>query len=124
MSTSVVSPRVQTDAFDEYVHTGGLLSREEFQRSLGAIKMPHCLGYRDPTRQQALSQIKRLALVCQLGSLELIGALERLYVVLRSKRTLPCSTLSDQKVFLQALLMLRCYEAASLFENQNHLSQG
>ncbi|MEX0933600.1 MAG: hypothetical protein WDZ74_02475 [Candidatus Paceibacterota bacterium] len=123
MSTSVITPQIQIDAFDEYVHTGGLLSREEFQGSLSAIKSPHGLRNRHPTPLQAQLLLKRLALVCRLGSFELAASVERLYIVLRSKYTLPCSTLRDEPLFSQALLMLRCYEAATLFEGKNSLPQ-
>lgn len=122
MTTGVIVPDSRIDAFDEYVHTGGLLSREEFRDSLSAINGTHRLSDCYPTRLQAQSLLKRLALVCQLGSFELAATLERLYVILREKRTPPCSTLSDGKLFSQALLMLRCYEAEKLFEEKNTLS--
>lgn len=123
MSTGIISFQIHADTFDEYVHTGGVLSQEEFRWSLRAIKNTHSLDHRHPTRLQALSHVKRLALVYQISSPELISALECLYIVLRSKSTPPCSILSDQAVFIQVLLMLRCHKAATLFENQNRLSQ-
>ena len=117
MSVSVITSQIEADAFDEYVETGGMLSRKEFQESLGAIRSSRYLSERNPSRLQARSCLKRLSLGCSLNSSELTTALEHLYVVLRTKNTPPCSTQSDQTVFLQALLMLRCYEAVRLFKD-------
>ena len=123
MSLGVVTLEVEKDSFDEYVQAGGMLSREEFQESLSALKNSRYPTHHPPTWMQAQSLLKSLTRMGAQSSPELMAALGHLYIVLRTKRSPPCATQSDQKLFFQALLILRCYEAARLFEERNIFSR-